>query len=87
MTPKEKAEELIEKYSQYVSGYVGSSMLTNTEYPEMIIKSAKNCALICVEEIMEVGCWMSVSLVDKFGITEESTEEFWIEVKRELEKP
>lgn len=31
--PKEKATELVEKYKDYVHGYVGSSMLTNTEYP------------------------------------------------------
>ncbi len=53
MTPKEKAEELIEKYKDYVHGYVGSSMLTNHEYPEQILAQAKKVALIVVDEIIK----------------------------------
>jgi hypothetical protein len=51
MTPKEKAQELVNKYKYHVSGYVGSSMLTNHEYPEQILANAKKCALITVAEI------------------------------------
>lgn len=42
-------EELIEKFKDYVHGYVGSSMLTNTEYPEQIVKQANACADIAQE--------------------------------------
>ena len=41
LTPKQKAKELVDRMKQYVNGYVGSSMLTNTEYPEQILKQAK----------------------------------------------
>ncbi len=53
MTPKEKAIELVEKYKPMVNGYVGSSMLSNTEYPETILENAKRCALIPVEMMIE----------------------------------
>jgi len=51
-TPKEKAEELVEKFKEYVHGYVGSSMLTNYEYPEQILSQAKRVAILTVEEII-----------------------------------
>jgi hypothetical protein len=82
MTPKEKAEELVKKYENYVCGYIGSSMLTNTEYPEQILRQAKECAKIAVDEIM--------SLMIKFHnrhIEDNSNEiYFWEEVKNELNK-
>jgi len=52
ITPIEKAEELVNKYKNYVHGYVGSSMLTNYEYPDQILSQAKKCATICVDEII-----------------------------------
>ena len=54
MTPNEKAVELVEKYKDYVHGYVGSSMLTNYEYPEQILLQAKKVAVITVDEILKV---------------------------------
>ena len=54
MTPNEKAVELVEKYKDYVHGYVGSSMLTNYEYPEQILSQAKKVAVITVDEILKV---------------------------------
>jgi hypothetical protein len=53
MTAKEKAEELVNKFKDYVHGYVGSSMLTNHEYPEQILSQAKKCALIAVDELIK----------------------------------
>ena len=53
MTEKEKAQELVDKYKDLVHGYVGSSMLTNTEYPEQILAQAKRAAMIVVDEIIE----------------------------------
>lgn len=54
MKPKDKANELILKFSDHVSGYIGSSMLTNTEYPEVILMKSKQCALIAVDEILNL---------------------------------
>ena len=52
MTPNEKANELVDKFKDYVHGYVGSSMLSNHEYPDQILAQAKKVAIICVEEII-----------------------------------
>lgn len=59
ITPKEKAKELVEKFKDYVHGYVGGSMLSNYEYPERILSQAKECALITVEGILDTlkECW------------------------------
>ena len=80
MKAKEKAIELVNKYKPMVNGYVGSSMLTNTEYPETILKNAKQCALIAVDEILEAVKGM----VDaKNGYL---SDEYYNEVKSEIEK-
>ena len=62
MTPKEKAEQLFDKY-----------------YAEKIVdlSTAKKCALICVDEILQSHY---VALV---GI-KSSTYNFWQEVKKEI---
>ena len=58
MTPKEKAQELVNKYLQVYDGRV---------------IQAKQCALIAVDEILSaIG----------FNINDE----YWFEVKQELEK-
>lgn len=77
MTPqKEKAKELVELYKDYVHGYVGSSMLTNYEYPEQILKQAKKCALICVDQILE-AC--------EYNNVEHWNEDWWNKVKEDIE--
>lgn len=53
MTPQEKAQELVNKFKYYVHGYIGSSMLTNYEYPEQRLSQAKAVATIVVDEILE----------------------------------
>jgi hypothetical protein len=60
MTPKEKADELFNKYDNYPLTY----------------EWKKQCALIAVDEILKIT-W-----VDKFLITED----YWQEVKQEIEK-
>lgn len=52
MSEKEKAKELVEKFKDFVHGYIGSSMLTNTEYPEQILSQAKKVATMVVDEIL-----------------------------------
>ena len=49
MTPKEKAEELVEKFECYVD-YQGDNW--STEIDTMLI-NAKKCALIAVSEIIK----------------------------------
>ena len=50
---EEKAKLLIEKYSQYVHGYVGSSMLTNYEYPDQILSQSKKVATLECQSIID----------------------------------
>jgi len=65
MTPKEKAVELIEKMLlSHPASYNGA----NIGYAE-----AKQCALIAVDEIIEVAYWESVKY-------------YWQEVKQEIKK-
>lgn len=73
MTPKEKAEELVNKFIEHtmdwdiLDGYVED------------IDRAKQCALIAVDEILEMD----------LPIFEEDCDEFygyWQEVKHEIEK-
>jgi len=70
MTPKEKATELVEKlkeHSQLMIGYGGFSSRNG---------SAKQCALIAVDEILDINS------VDK----DYDLCDYWNEVKQEIEK-
>lgn len=73
MTTKEKAQELIDKFSPYSNGYLGSSMLTNTEYPEVILKNAKELSLICASEVLSI-------------LFQHHEIDYWKEVIYEIEK-
>jgi hypothetical protein len=53
MNTEQKAIELVDKFKKYVHGYLGSSMLTNHEYPEQILSRAKEVAIITVDEILQ----------------------------------
>jgi hypothetical protein len=64
MTPKEKAEELVDKFENYSFMDIDARISS--------FESAKQCALIAVDEIIE-------SCIRKF-------EWYWIEVKQEIEK-
>ena len=80
MNAKIKADELVSKFNGVVNGYVGSSMLTNTEYPETILANAKICALKVVDE---VRCELK-EFDDDFGYTR-SRLDFWEEVIKEIQ--
>jgi hypothetical protein len=67
MTPKEKAIELIDKFRLNVVDYEGSGL---NDF------KAKQCALIAVDEILQIT-W-----VDKFL----TVQDYWNEVKQEIEK-
>ncbi len=64
MTAEQKARELVEKYLEF----------TEEPYADMRY-NAKQCALICVDEILRSG------LTDEY-----SANLFWEQVKTELEK-
>jgi hypothetical protein len=74
MEAKLKAIELVEKYKPIVNGYVGSSMLTNTEYPETILRNAKQCALIAVDELIKETSFEVPNIRQRY----------WQEVKTEI---
>jgi hypothetical protein len=78
MTPKEKAEELIKKFNPFVYCHLGSGILTNTESYSAIIHSAKQCALIAVDEMLD-----ELSNEDLY---KKSNYIFWQEVKIEINK-
>jgi hypothetical protein len=75
MTPKEKAEDIVRKYSTYVVMWTGG---VETER-----QNVKQCALITVQEIIsemsdyydEYDCAKTLKKI-----------EYWQEVKNELEK-
>lgn len=74
MTPKEKAEELVDKYKPFVYCFLGSGMLSNTLDEDVQNYSAKRCTLIAVDEILKV-------LPDIQELWD-----YWAEVKSEIEK-
>ena len=75
MTPKEKAKELVEKYY---------ALIDFSEVYQPSSKSAKECALICVEEIISIP---SVQAAYAQGYSNsKSTESYWREVKQEIKK-
>ena len=77
MTPQEKAQNLVEKYKPYVYPYIGSSYLTGDEFPEEILRNAKICALIAVDEIISDQNGNDTDIGNKAW--------WWNEVKQEIE--
>lgn len=71
----DQVEKLIKSYEEYVTGYLGSSMLTNTEYPEMIRANAIQCVKIVVDEMIEENL-----LLEREPIVEKRLS-FWKEAK------
>ena len=68
MNPKEKAEELVEKYAELASRF---GQATEWEYD-------KQCAIICVDELIELY---------EFEVPHRGFKiSYWDEVKQEIEK-
>jgi len=67
MTPKEKAQYLVDKFIPYAYGIWDKNGSKEERY------YSKQCALIAVNEIIEVAYWNSVK-------------EYYQEVKQEIEK-
>jgi hypothetical protein len=77
MTPKEKAEELVDKF--HIKVYVSfiENSIPSVINALMLYNSAKQCALIAVDEIIE---FMSPMVHSKQAY------DYWDEVKQEIEK-
>jgi hypothetical protein len=68
MTPKEKTEELVNKYIGLNSGKL-------SDYSRIEFPTAKQCALIAVDEI--------INSINPFGMF--LGKDYWQEVKQEIE--
>ena len=75
MTPKEKAKELVDKYSTYVVMWTGGV--------EVERQNVKQCALIAVDEILEYIPKFEYGQGEKTTTTEY---DYLQEVKQEIEK-
>jgi uncharacterized protein YxeA len=72
MTPKEKAKELVNKFSS------GHPIICKMNTRNMYISEAKQCALIAVDEIIkEYGTYYKIEVDGKYV-------SYWQEVKKEI---
>jgi len=87
MTPKEKAQELFNKYATYVVMWAGDINTTH--------QNCKQCALIAVDEILNARPldpnyvdWDDCGAAHQYWYEAQKEEalEFWQEVKKEIEK-
>jgi hypothetical protein len=78
MTPKQKAEELVDKYRIFLQN-------TDTEVGEEILCTlvAKSCALIAVDEILNNNNKIPGNVN---GLHTFENTSYWQEVKQEIEK-
>ena len=75
MTPQQKkADELVWKFKPMCCCFLGSGMLSNTYDESVHTENAIQCAIICVEEILEIKS------VDK----DYDLNEYWQSVLNEL---
>ena len=75
MTPKEKAEELVGKFYDYVNCWDNDG---NANYKQAELY-AKECALIAVDEILNLE-------PPELSYMEQFSKSWWQEVKQEIEK-
>ena len=77
MIPKEKAEELVDKFYQTTpnESWINQPIGLKKEYKAW--EQSKQCALIAVDEVL------NFIHTDAFSYT---NEEYWQEVKQEIEK-
>jgi hypothetical protein len=77
MTPKEKANELVDKYwKQFVPQFEGHFLAETQTMHILYDDQAKQCALIAVDEIIE-----AIN-----NLQYERKTDFWENVKTEIEK-
>jgi len=79
MIPKEKAKELFKKF-EFIYTYDGLGIQDN----ELTRDNRKQCALIAVDEIQEL--LLTDEIYNPNNISFERVDEYWQEVKNEIEK-
>jgi hypothetical protein len=79
MTPKEKAIDLIDKYHLKVKVLYTQDSIPAVMNGAMTVNSSKQCALIAVDEILDVDC------CDMSEAYFYNHIEYWQEVKQEIE--
>lgn len=80
MEAKEKAKELVEKFVKYAD-YLDENLIPDIDY------NAKQCALICVDEIMDsldIDSTVFCDFKDYMAI--EKLHDYWQEVQQEIKK-
>ena len=70
MTPKEKAEELFNKFRNEITSFLGDNMKD---------KNAKKCALIAVDELIKIHYLLTTTHETSPSIS------YWKEVKKEIQ--
>ena len=88
MTPKEEAEKLVDRFKDdtviYTWGGNGYKVAIETSF-----QNAKNCALICVDEILNSNpTIITEEIIEHIGYKEtvEKNVDYWQEVKQEIKK-
>lgn len=79
MTAQEKAQELLEQFSGYTHGYIGSSMLTNTHFEEAHVIRTKELAEISVRLVLSVIPMYTGELNPQW--------QYWNDVLEEIKRP
>ena len=86
LTPKQKAEELVEKFKPHSHFWV-HDFGRKKDYDIEQLENAVKCALIAVDEIINSSPSLPIiSDVGNFVNDIEESTEFWKEVKQELLK-
>ena len=86
MTPKEKANEILDKFRKFVRYW---DSYNDCPLPEKkVMKELKQCALIAVDEIIN-NCTWSWDWYKKQGyidVQDELKTDYWHQVKKEIEQ-
>jgi len=85
MTPQERANELVERFTEKMNHTLDVSYSYSSV--ENIDLAAKECALICVDEIMEANHITEFGYPNTIYTVETLTggRQFWEEVKKAIE--
>ena len=76
MIPKNKAGELVEKFKFYAYSNTNSK-----HFEELLLHNAKQCALIAVDEILNLNLGLSNCDENNWEV-----DKFYTEVKKEINK-
>jgi hypothetical protein len=84
-SPKEKAKELVDKFISY-SYFSDGNYSMNRQYQQE--DNSKQCALIAVDEILNIEHPQIIIYTEiiKNSIRDYFQDEYWDEVKKEIEK-